>query len=254
MSSGQRAELAEGQRLADVERQRARRLGGDEGALDQTVGGEGRHAERTGRHDDAGQEADDGAGDDEVPEAEFQVARGKPAAAGHHDEEERGRARCRRRARAGSARCARRAPPPGCRPAHRRRTARQSISFHHDVILAKFDIRATIAMIGTASRGPNAKHQHGQQDDGGAGADDAAHRAGDEADDEDEGVGQHGFSSRCSAAATSPPARSSSRGAWRSPRAGRGRCAPRRNTAPRDGRSSNPTPPRSASWRSSRSG
>ena len=41
------------------------------------------------------------------------------------------------------------------------------------------------------------EHQDGQQDDGGAGADGAAHRAGNEADDEDQRVGQHGLSSRC---------------------------------------------------------
>ncbi len=195
----------------------------------------------------------------------LQVARGEPAAAGDHDEEEQaerdvdqpfgGRikqgARAQRRRRA-------------CRPAHRRRTPRQSICFHHDVILAKFDIRATTAMIGIGLARTEGEHQDRQQDDGGAGADDAAHRAGDEADDEDECVGQHGLAgvsscscgprasrplmimsgrdargpqdddpnSRCSAAATFPPARASSRGAWHSPRAGRGRCARRRNTAP----------------------
>ena len=50
----------------------------------------------------------------------------------------------------------------GARAQRRRRDAAQrvgaaacqSISRHHEVILAKFDIRATIAMIGTASRGP----------------------------------------------------------------------------------------------------
>ena len=41
--------------------------------------------------------------------------------------------------------------------------ARQSISRHHEVIFAKFDINATIAMMGTASRGPKAKTRIGSR-------------------------------------------------------------------------------------------
>ena len=189
--AGQGAELAEGQRLADVERQRARRLGGDEGALDQAVGGKGRHAERAGRHDDAGQEADDGAGDGEVPEAELEVPRGEPAAAGHHDQKEQAErhvdhplgqdqqgARAERRRRHAAQRIGAARPPVDLFPPRGDlgEVRHQGDDRHDRHGLARTE----------------GEHQDGQQDDGGAGADDAAHRAGDVADDEDKGVGQHG--------------------------------------------------------------
>ncbi len=41
--------------------------------------------------------------------------------------------------------------------------ARQSISLHHAVILAKFDISATIAMIGIADFGPKASASTGSR-------------------------------------------------------------------------------------------
>ena len=57
--------------------------------------------------------------------------------------------------------------------------------------MAKFDISATIAMIGIADLRTEGEDQNGQQDDRGAGADDAAYQSRDVADGEDKGVGHH---------------------------------------------------------------
>ena len=73
--SGGSAPTLEGEGFARVEGERAGRLGADKRALAEAVEPKERHPQGAGRDHDAGDEADDGAGEGEMPERQFELCR-----------------------------------------------------------------------------------------------------------------------------------------------------------------------------------
>ena len=80
----QRAEAFERHRLAQIKPERTCGFGGEKGAFVQAVEQKQRHAERPGRHHDAGEIADDRAADRQVPELRLDLMAVQPVSHRHH--------------------------------------------------------------------------------------------------------------------------------------------------------------------------
>ena len=181
----QRAEALEGDRLRQIEAERARGLGGEEGPFRQAVEQEQRHAERSGRDHDAGQKSDHRTAEREMPEVGLELMPRQPVPQRHHrhqkqpdrdvdgmrrQDQQRACAEGSRR-NAGDRIGGAGAPVDLAPPRQDARQVRQHGGDRHDR-----DGFLRPVFVG----------EHGHQHDRGAGADDARQGAGDEADREDE--------------------------------------------------------------------